>query len=223
MPIQLTAYMHENEQFGYLPDYPLYSQVYFSPDNQPYLRTSNGLATWRDNEWVETNTNDAVTSRPAALAGEAVRLASTKIAFDSDGDVYLPATCGGKNGLLHSQDGGLTFALYEIPGGRGNMDIEQFSGQNAPEGPPPFTRFRRTAKDTTMKWRSLNDLELFAPRKVDGRIEIGEPVLITRMCIGLSNHSGIPSSVVSDGAKIHGPGARPPIRPRRSPAFPHTL
>jgi hypothetical protein len=203
MPIQLTPYRHENEQLGYLPDYPLYSQVYFSPDNQPYMRTSRGIATWRDGEWVETVIADAVTSRPEAFEGQAVRLVSTKIAFDRDGDVYLPGTCAGKNALLHSQDGGQTFAAYEVPGDRGGLDIEQFSGQNAPEGPPPFVRFRRTAKDPKLRWRSLNDLELFAPRKVGGRIEIGEPVLITRMCIGLSAHSGIPSSVVSDGAKIH--------------------
>ncbi len=202
-PIQLTPYRHENEQFGYLPDYPLDSQVYFDPDNRPYMRVGNGITTWRDGEWVRTDIGEAVTSHPEGFEGQSVRLASTKIAFDGDGDVYLPAVCAGRNALLHSQDGGQTFAAYEIPGDRGGLDIEQFSGQNAPEGPPPFVRFRRTAKDPKMKWRSLNDLELFVPSKVDGRIEIGEPILITRQCIGLSAHSGMPSSVVSQGSKVH--------------------
>jgi len=203
MPIQLTPYQHENKQFGYLPDYPLNYQMYFDPENRPYARTSAGIATWRDGEWEETIISEAVVSRPEAFDGEPVRVASTKVAFDRDGGVYLAAVCAGKNALLHSADQGRTFAAYEVPGGRGGIDLEQSSGQNAPEGPPAFTRFRRTAKDPKLRWRSLNDLELFTPEKVDGVIEIGEPVLITRLCIGLSSHSGMPSSVVSDGPKVH--------------------
>jgi hypothetical protein len=203
MPIQLRPYRHENEQFGYLPDYPLDSQMYFDPENRPYVRTGNGITTWRDGEWVRTDIGEAVTSRPEAFQGQSVGLASTKIAFDGDGDVYLPAVCAGRNALLHSQDGGQTFAAYGVPGDRGSVDMEQFSGQNVPEGPPPFVRFRRTARDPKLRWRSLNDLELFVPSKVDGRIEIGEPILITDKCIGLSAHSGIPSSVVSRGSRVH--------------------
>ncbi|MEA3400111.1 MAG: BNR-4 repeat-containing protein [Armatimonadota bacterium] len=203
MPIQLRPYEHENEQFGYLPDYPVNNQPYFDPVNRPYMRTGGGLATWRDGRWAETEMQSAVTSRPEAFEGSAVGLASTKVAFDRDGDLYLPAVCAGSNTLLHSADGGRTFAAYEVPGQRGTIDIEQFSGHNVPEGPPPLVRFRRTARDPNLRWRSINDLELFVPRKVDGRIEIGEPILITRQCIGLSAHSGIPSSVVSRGPKVH--------------------
>jgi len=203
MPIELRPYEHENEQFGYLPDYPTEYQVYFSPDNEPFMRIGGDLATWRDGRWTRIDLQDAVTSRPDAFEGSPVGLTSTKIAFDRDGDLYLTAVCAGHNALLHSQDGGRTFTAYELPGSRGGMDIEQFSGHNLPEGPPPLVRFRRTARDPNLRWRSLNDLELFVPRKVDGRLEIGEPILITRACIGLSAHSGIPSSVVSRGTKVH--------------------
>ncbi len=202
MPLQLPAYRHEHEQFGYLPDYPVQYQVYFDPDNRPYMRSGGGLATWRDGQWVEVDVQSAVTSRPDGFEG-GIGLASTKIAFDRDGDLYVPATCAGHNALLHSSDGGRTFAAYEVPGERGGTDIEQFSGHNLPEAPPPFVRFRRPARDPNLKWHSINDLELFVPRKADGRIEIGEPILITRQCIGLSAHSGIPSSVVSRGTKVH--------------------
>ena len=203
MPFEVTPYAHENKQFGYLPDYPLYSQAYFSPENRPYMRVGQGVATFRDGEWVTTNINDALTARSEAFEGQDVGLVSTKIAFDADGGLYLPARCAGKNALVYSADGGSTFEVYEIPGTRGGLDIENFSGQNFAEGPPPFVRFRRTAKTTKLKWRSLNDLELFVPKKVNGRLEIGESILITKVCIGLSAHSGIPSSVVSRGSKVH--------------------
>ncbi len=203
MPIELQPYAHENAQFGYLPDYPLEYQTYFDPQNRPYMRTRSGIATWRDGEWVETAVADAITSRPEDLEGRQVRLVSTKIAFDRDGGIYLPAYCGGSNAIVHSADGGQTFALSAVPGTRGSIDIDQFSGHNTPEGPPPFVRFRRTKKDPDLHWRSLNDLELFVPRMVDGKLQIGDPVLITRKCIGLSAHSGIPSSVVSRGDSIH--------------------
>ncbi len=203
MPIQLRPYQHENEQFGHLPDYPLENQVYFAPDNTPYMRDGQGVAALRDGKWVTTDINGALTARTTAFEGQRVSLASTKIAFDADGGMYLPANCAGENAIVHSADGGRTFEVYEVPGARGGLDIEEFSGQNTPSGPPPFVRFRRTAKDPKLIWRSLNDLELFVPTMVDGRVEIGEPVLITRDCIGLSAHSGIPSTVVSRGQKVH--------------------
>lgn len=203
MPIRLRPYEHENEQLGYLPDYPLKYQPYFDPSGRPYMRTPAGIATWRDGQWVETEIASAVTERSEVFGDSPFSLISTKLAFDADGDLYLPATCAGRNALLHSRDEGRTFAAYEVPGDRGSIDIEQFSGHNLPEGPPPFVRFRRTAHDPNLKWRSLNDLELFVPRKIEGRIEIGDPILITRDCIGLAAHSGIPSSVVSRGPKVH--------------------
>jgi hypothetical protein len=203
MPIELQPYAHENAQFGYLAEYPTHYQPYFDLQNRPYMRTAAGITTWRDGEWVDTVVNDAVTSRPESFEDQQIRVPSTKIAFDADGGVYLPASCAGSNGLLHSTDGGRTFAAYEIPGKRGHMDIDQFSGHNVPEGPPPFVRFRRTMRDPDHRWRSLNDLELFVPEMVDGKIEIGEPTLITKACIGLSAHSGIPSSVVSRGDYVH--------------------
>jgi hypothetical protein len=81
--------------------------------------------------------------------------------------------------------------------------MEQFSGHNVPDGPPPFVRFTRTAEDSRLRWRKINDLELFVPEKADGRLSLGEPILISTRCIGLSAHSGIPSSVVSRGARVH--------------------
>ncbi len=187
MPLVLEPYRHENEQFGYLPKYPLTNQAYFDTQNAPSVSSSTGVSVWRDGAWRETP----------------VRPVMSKVAFDQDNDVYLVGQEGGARALLHSRDGGKTFDSYALPG-HGLFDIEQFSGHNLPEGPPPLVRFTRTAKDPKLFWRSLNDLDLFLPKKgADGSVSIGDPVLLSKKCIGFSAHSGIPSSVVSRGSKVH--------------------
>jgi len=189
MPIVLQAYRHENELFGYLPAYPVESQPYFDLRNRPVACAGDGIAMRLDAHWEEKD-----------LASGTL---TSKIAFDRDGDMYLIGRSGSAPALLHSRDGGRTSASYPIPGPMGTFDIEQFSGHNVPDGPPPFVRFVQTARDPKLIWRRLNDLHLFVPRKAGDRIEIGEPILISKLCIGLSAHSGIPSSVVSRGTKVH--------------------
>ena len=43
MPIELRPYEHENEQFGYLPDYALDNQVYFDRENRPFVVAGSRL------------------------------------------------------------------------------------------------------------------------------------------------------------------------------------
>jgi len=205
MPIMLTPYRHENELFGYLPDYPTGSQMYFDLKNRPCVVTDGGIAALRDGRWRTTALRGAVQSAAAVFQGASVGLSLSKIAFDRDGDLYALASAAGRAALLHSTDAGQTFTAYEIPGPRGGFDLEQFSGHNGPASPPPFVRFVRTSRENTpgLRWRSENNLELFVPKKVDGRIDVGEPILLSKLCLGLSAHSGIPSSVVSRGAKVH--------------------
>lgn len=194
LPIALKPYAHENEQFGYLPDYPTASQVYFDLRNRPFARTSGGIVTRREDRWSPSH------------AGDNFGVASSKIAFDRDNHVYLLATAGRTAALLHSSDGGETFATCALPGRAGQSsayDVEAFTGHNVPDGPPPILRYTRTAKDEQLFWRSLNDLELFLPKRVDSRLVPGEPILISTQCIGLASHSGIPASVVSKGSKVH--------------------
>ena len=61
----------------------------------------------------------------------------------------------------------------------------------------------RTANDPKLRWRQMNDLELFLPEVKDRRLAMGDPILISKKCIGFSAHSGIPSSLVSRGDKVH--------------------
>ena len=128
---------------------------------------------------------------------------STKIAFDPEGGVYLLASARGEPTLMYSRDHGKTFTANPIPGPRGSFDIEQFSGHNNPEGPPPLVRYRQTAADPKRIWRRIHDVELLLPKKSEGKIEFGEPILLSRQGIGFSDHSGCPSSVVSHGDKVH--------------------
>lgn len=190
LPLVLRPYQHENELLGYFPDYPVDSQPYFDLKNRPFIRTAAGLATLRDGTWA--------TSPQGASSGTA----PSKIAYDRDNNLYL---LSGRT-LLHSSDGGRTFGAVEIPARRGlpsTLDLETFTGHNVPDGPPPILRYTQTAADPQRIWRRTNDLELFLPRKEGGRIAIGEPILVSRKCIGLSAHSGIPASLVSRGSKVH--------------------
>ncbi|MFQ5810787.1 MAG: BNR-4 repeat-containing protein, partial [Armatimonadota bacterium] len=117
-------------------------------------------------------------------------------------DMYTVGSAAGKGALLHSTDGGRTFTAYDL-GRSGGFDIEQFSGHNVPDGPPPILRSVRTARDPKLRWRSLNDLELIPAEKREGRIVVGEPILLSRLSLGVGSHSGVPSAVVSRGSKVH--------------------
>ncbi|MFC1574102.1 BNR-4 repeat-containing protein [Candidatus Latescibacterota bacterium] len=198
IPIKLEPYRHENEQLGFLPEYPLNNQVYFDPENRPYIIASNGVKRWNGRVWVKSSVarlpdGKTITIRPLG----------TKVAFDQDGDVYCVGRADRSSVLLHSRDHGATFTAWPIPGS-GSFDIEQYSGHNKPAGPPPLARFHETAKDPNLIWRRINDLDLILPVKnTDGSIDMGEPVPISQLCIGLSVHSGIPSSIVSRGDKVH--------------------
>lgn len=193
IPLVLKPYRHENEQFGYAPDYPLDGAMYFDPENRPHIIGDDGVVTWRDGAWK--GPQDRTFS-----------VASTKVAFDRDGRVYALGRADRRSALLYSTDAGRTFSAAVLPGEprRGqSFDIEQFSGHNIPDGPPPILRYTQTASDPKRIWRRFNDLELLLPQWTDGGVEFVEPVLISKKCIGLSLHSGAPSTVVSRGAKVH--------------------
>jgi hypothetical protein len=199
IPLKLEPYRHENEQFGYLPDYPLDNQVYFDMDNRPFIVSGDGVFYMRDNAWAKTT---------AARRGDTdksirIRPLGTKISFDRENKVYFLGRDGTTTLLFHSDDNGENFTAWPVPGS-GNFDIEQFSGHNVIDAPPPLARFRQTARDPKLIWRRINDLHLILPAKnPDGSIAMGEPIVVSKKCIGLSAHSGIPSTIVSRGDKVH--------------------
>lgn len=191
MPVVLRPYAHENELFGHGPDLPTEQQVYFDLRNRPFTLAGGRVLTRGDRGWTG--------SSPAAAWS---RL-STKIAFDRDNDIYVLGRTGANASLLWSTNGAKSFTACAIPGRPGEVDMEEFTGHNVPEGPPPVLRYTRTAKDPKVFWRSIHDLELFLPRKEAGRLVMDGPILVSSNCIGLADHSGLPASVVSRGKKVH--------------------
>ena len=209
LPLVLQPYAHENRQFGYLPDYPVNQQVYFDLQNRPFVVDGSTLYHQADGRWQPTDLRQAVVRTvPDGVAG-AWSAVGSKVAFDSDNHVYLIGHSGTRAGLLHSADGGQTFTAYVIPGRENEprtWDIEQFSGHNVPDGPPPVVRLTRTHRDTDprLRWRSTNDLELIVSDKTaDGHLQFHDPVRLTEAALSSSMHSGIPSMIVSRDDRVH--------------------
>lgn len=209
LPLTLAPYAHENRQLGYLPEYPVDNQVYFDLENRPYVVTPRHLHRQVAGEWVATRIADAVVRRAPEFQAPSWSVISTKIAFDADNDLYLLGRSGRTVALLRSADDGATFTAYVIPGREDEprgWDFEQFSGHNAPSGPPPVVRLTRMQgrTDSRLRWRSVNELELIVGEKTpEGGISFGRPMLLSKTSLGFSMHSGIPSSVVSRGSKVH--------------------
>lgn len=206
-PILLRPYQRENEPFGNRPRYPLDAQPYFDLKNRPFMCVAPGLATLRDGAWEKIDLRKAVKSWAPTQKDWRFASRSSKVAFDRDNDIYLMSGAGWKAALLHSRDGGRSFKGYVFPAGKpggGRYDIEQFSGHNTPDGPPPVVKCVLIKRDPRLIWRRLCRLELFVPEKdAAGRISLGDPILLSEKCLGFALHSGIPSSIVSRDGRVH--------------------
>lgn len=196
-PMVYRPYEHENEQFAYTPDYPNDNQLYFTPGNRPLIRTDDGLHALTDGGWRVIDTVD----------GERYRAVGSKVAFGGDGAICLLGRGPSGVAYLRSENDGASWTATPIPvreAPRQQWDIEQFAGHNVPDGPAPFLRASETGEyDPSNFWRHVNDLELFLPALVDGEVVIGDPILLSSEAIGISSHSGIPSSIVSRGRRVH--------------------
>ncbi len=204
MPLVLKPYEHENEQFGYLPDYPTDWEIYHDMENRPYGLTDRGLMALRDGGWELIDLRKVVTvaGKPEGESSFTMGRSSTKIAFDRDNDMYLVSNTSGRGALLHSRDGGRSFTAYDL-GPSGAFDIEQFSGHNVPTGAPWLLRSITTERDPKLRWRQLSTLELIPVEKRGGKLEIGQPIELTRLALGVGAHSGIASAIVSREGRVH--------------------
>ncbi len=200
LPLVIEPYRHENEQFGYVPDVPTDWEIYVDLDNRPSVRTSAGVTTLRDGRWQTADFAAAI--RGGTFTPQLDR-ANTKIAYDRDNDMYLLATDHGKAALLHSTDRGSTFTACDIGTAGSGLDIEQFTGHNVPDGPPPVVRATRTDSGGGGFWRRVADLDLITFDKRDGRVEARPPVRLSDKALGVGMHSGLASAVVSRGSRVH--------------------
>ncbi len=199
LPLELKPYRHENEQFGYSPDFPTDWELYFDRDNRPATRTGEGVKTLEAGEWRLTPISE--TARTRFDSFESVDRSLSKISYDANGGVYLLAGSEDHSLLLYSGKPGRPFEAYDL-GRDGLLDIEQFSGHNTAEAPPIVVR--SYGSRASEGWGAVRTLELIPVRKhEDGGLHIDEPVVLSERALGVGQHAGVPSAVVSRGSRVH--------------------
>ncbi|HPA20068.1 MAG TPA: BNR-4 repeat-containing protein [Verrucomicrobiae bacterium] len=225
LPITLRAFEHENEQFGHLPGYPHDAEIYFDAKNHPFTLDGGKLATPVGRDWtrlpIAARPDHADPNSPA----QSFSPLGSKVAFDRANNLYLLGTTGSRRALLRSADGGMSFAACDLPrSGRGSasFDIEQFSGHNMPDGPPPIVRYTLTATDPKLFWRRVHDIELLLARDTEKGMVFDRPIAVSTQGIGLAMHSGIPATLASRGDRTHicwGEATDPATKVPGVPAF----
>lgn len=211
LPIVLKRYRHETSQFGYDPDY-VTNEVYFDLKNRPFIRErkeslyySTALTLLTADGWV---------TRPFLPALQAIYadcrsgygssgFLGAKTAFDGDNGAYMilrisEADRSQQNVLLFTPDDGQTYAVTELP--EGSYDIEQFTGHNALDIPPPVLVYTPTAEHPAT-YAAYHDLLLYLPKKQGDRILLGEPIKVSDNCLGSCQHSGGPASTATRDGK----------------------
>ncbi|MFH1567097.1 MAG: BNR-4 repeat-containing protein [Gemmatimonadota bacterium] len=190
LPLQLRPYAHENEQLGYLPEYPVEQELYFDLENRPVAWTAAGLRRLEAGQWLPVGSGE----QP---------MACSKVAFDRDGDLYAIAQVDGQGVLLHGGRGSRQVEAHALGGAGGAWDLEQGSGHNLPDGPPPVLHSVQVEADPDNLWRRICTLDLYLTAKTGGRIAAGDPIRISDTSLGVGSHSGIPAAVVSRGDRVH--------------------
>lgn len=206
LPLVLKPYEHENEQLGYVPDYPVENQVYFDMENRPYVSSGNVLYVWDGQGWDARNLSAIVKWAKSGKSARSAGATTPKIAFDRANRAYLVAQVDGQSCLLVSRDGAKTFFAYELPAGQDDgrtFDLEAFTGHNVLDGPPPILRYTFLQADPKVFWRRLYRLELILPEWQGEEIAFAPPVVISEKVLGHSAHSGAPSCVVSREGRVH--------------------
>ena len=230
LPIVLKFYEHENVQFGYRPQYNT-NAVFFDLENRAYIRHrdaprdfGNGrvVHVFDGEKWADRSLVEAIRAlhpdfKRTVFAGGWL---PCKIAFDKDGDAYTYLKIELEDGrmrcvLLHGVDQFRKVTAYDLPvadpdrkgggwalWGTTQVELEQFTGHNVLDGPPPLLVFHKTA-DFPAPWANVYDMSILTARKVAGRLEFDEPVLVTRNSGGTSQHSGGAASTATRAGKTH--------------------
>ncbi|MGE5531779.1 MAG: BNR-4 repeat-containing protein [Bacteroidota bacterium] len=213
LPIALKPYEHENWQFGYAPEYEP-NEIYFDNQNRPYMRQrteandgTTGIQVLEDGKWVERRFEEVI---KAAYPGYRTSsggggFMGAKVAFDGDNGAYtlLRLSIAGQNSqsvLLYTPDAGKSYQLYPIAASA--FDIEQFVGHNALKDPPPILLYQ-FVKEHPAEFAGYYDLKMLLPKKVGGKLVLGEPILIAQNCLGSCQHSGGPASTATRDGKTH--------------------
>jgi len=212
LPIALRPYEHESWQFGYAPDFEP-NEVYFDLRNSPIMRErtankylSTGVQVWEGDRWVQRSFMDAIKAAYPTYRGMygAAGFLGAKVAFDGDNWAYTMLRINIEGGnrilLLVTPDAGRSWQIHEVPGAA--FDIEQFTGHNALKQPPPILSYVFT-KPHPATFAAYHDLFLYLPKKVDGKVVLGEPIKVAENCVGSCQHSGGPASTATRDGRTH--------------------
>lgn len=212
MPIVLRPFEHEDYQFGYAPDY-MTNEVHFGPGNFPFIRQrtssvygSTGIFTLVDGQWIERRFIETLREAYPDLRSMygAGGFRGAKIGFDGQDGLYTTLDVRTEqdrfNVLLFSPDRGETWQVHELIGTA--ADLEQFTGHNAHDGPPPILVYDTVAPHPA-RFAAYNDVYIYIPRREGNTLELGDPVKVAENCVGMCQHSGGPASMVTIGDRTH--------------------
>lgn len=172
----------------------------FDSQNRPYLINNRNpgsygqIRTRQEDGWKNLSFLDAIETANRPTRRELH--ARGQLVFDDADALY--ATVGGW--LVYSSDFGASFSAYRCPG-----SLELRVGQNSLAMPPAIAQ-RTNIQDTPgVRWGSRSTLSIFLPTKVEGGLELGEPIWITDDCLiaGSDVHSGGTSFAVTTGLLTH--------------------
>jgi hypothetical protein len=223
LPIRIDTALTLQDQFGYVPGYPLNTPS-FDAQNRPYVRsrtasqhiTRSVLGLSDDGRWVATSLLRPIR---AAFPGfvstvNAGGYVSERVEIDTRGRAYTLVEIKVRgdryyNVLLYSVDGCLTWRLVTLPfGGKlafydgrdnGTAAMEQYTGWNEGSG-PPLVAVWRPVSDWPGSRASRSLLYVIKPYFSRGRLQLPEPTLVSRRFIGQTYGAGGSSFAVSAGA-----------------------
>lgn len=206
VPLQLKPWTHEAQMFGYQPDYPTGGEPYFSPDNTPWVIADQKI--WYragEGQWVAI---EGIPERVAQIHGiDGWQYQNNVTNFDADGGVYFLLRKGGLIALVRLADNGESLDSVLLPGNNtGGAYMERPALFSTPDGPPAIYRTIRTSNRPRVagqRWGRNSRLEILVPEYTDGKLTMGEPIVVSELCVGSGDHSGAPSPIVSNGDKIH--------------------
>lgn len=213
LPIVLRRYEHENWQFGYAPDYEP-NEVYFDRDNRPFMRqrssgvyTSTGLQVLENGRWLDRPFTEALKAAYPDWRGAAYGAGGflgAKVAFDGQNGAYtlLRLNLPGRSQsvLLYTPDAGRNYQIYPFKADA--FDIEQFTGHNALDMPPPLLAYE-FVKSHPAEFAGYHNLKLILPHQADGKLLLPEPILVAENCLGSCQHSGGPASTATRDGRTH--------------------
>jgi hypothetical protein len=195
LPVQFKIFEHDQFQFAYEPTYPTENEFYFDKDNRPWVITTEGVKTLIKKHWQ--------TVKIPGYEEKDIRFPSTTLATDADGNVYAIAHLARKPFLIKASAKNLNAELVELPV-RGTYSIETNPGRKDSSHPPGVLSY--TINNNAPRiglWSASHEVKLMLLETKAGKLAVAHTIPVTKNGIGVSMHSGVPNTIVSDENTVH--------------------